>query len=233
MSGSFDRNQVQLAGGGGSRVSSPDLFDVAPEETESYELGVKWQTAAGLDINAAVFRTDKDKARLPGLGADDPSVLDTSQRVDGFELLAAGQISPAWKLYGGYTFLDTEVLRSAAFPDLNGQELGGSPEHSLSVFSTYDVTERFTFGGGYQYVDAQTSAPQPILSPAQRRGNVSISSYSVLDIYATYRFNERAQVRVNAFNVLDEEYISQMAEGGAQGIPGKAQHLIATLRYDF
>ena len=40
------------------------------------------------------FRTDKTKARLPGLGQDDPSVLDTEQRVDGIELLAAGMITP-------------------------------------------------------------------------------------------------------------------------------------------
>jgi len=233
ISGTFDRNQVQLAGGGGSRITDENLFNVAPEVTQAYELGVKWRPLAGLDVNAALFRTDKTKARLPGLGADDPSVLDTNQRIDGFELLVAGQVSSAWKLYGGYTYLDSEVRRSAAFPELVGQQLGGTPEHSFNVFTTYDFTSRFTFGGGLQYASEQISAPQTVISTAQRRRNVSIDSSTVVDLYAIYRFTDRAQLRVNAFNILDEAYISQMAEGGAQGIPGKARHLIATLRYDF
>ncbi|MDZ7768780.1 MAG: TonB-dependent receptor [Woeseiaceae bacterium] len=62
---------------------------------------------------------------------------------------------------------------------------------------------------------------------------MAIDSYTVVDLYSTYRFNERAQIRVNAFNLFDEKYISQMAEGGAQGIPGKRRHVIATFRYDF
>jgi len=233
ISGNFDRNQVQLAGGGGSRITSENLFNVAPEETEAYEVGVKWRALSGLDVNAALFRTEKSKARLPGLGADDPSVLDTRQRIDGLEVLVAGQVSPAWKLYGGYTYLDSEVLSSAAFPELAGQQLGGTPEHSFNVFTTYDVTPRFTFGGGLQFASDQISAPEPVLSTPQRRRNVSIDSHTVMDLYAIYRFTDQAQLRVNAFNVLNEQYISQMAEGGAQGIPGKARHLIATLRYDF
>ena len=233
VSGNFDRNQVQLAGGPGNRVSSRDLFDVSPEETQAYELGFKWQGLSGLDINAALFRTDKTKARLPGLGADDPSVLDTEQRVDGFELLVAGQVTPQWRLFGGYTFMDSEVRESVAFPQLEGQDLGGTPEHSVNVFTTYDVTDRFSFGGGLQWVDEQISAPQPVFDPAPRRSNVSIDSYTVVDLYSTYTLSERAQIRVNAFNIFDEEYISQMAEGGAQGIPGTGRQVIATLRYDF
>jgi len=33
--------------------------------------------------------------------------------------------------------------------------------------------------------------------------------------------------------VFDERYISQLAEGGGQGIPGEGRQLIAALRYDF
>ncbi|MDZ7751124.1 MAG: TonB-dependent receptor [Gammaproteobacteria bacterium] len=235
ISGNFDRGVVQLAGGPDSRVTAPDgsEFDVDPEETEAYEIGVKWRVLEGLDINAALFRTDKTKARLQGLGADDPGVLDTEQRIDGFELLVAGQVTPRWRLFGGYTFLDSEVRKSAAFPQLEGQELGGTPEHSFNVFTTYDLTPRFSVGGGLQYVDDQISAPQPVLDPPPRRRNVSIDDYTVVDLYTTYKLTKNAQIRVNAFNIFDKEYISQLAEGGAQGIPGKARHVIATLRYDF
>jgi len=233
ISGTYDRNQVQLAGGGGSRVADPNTFNVDPEQTRAYEIGTKWRVLDGLDVNAALFRTDKTDARVPGRGADDPSVLDTQQRVQGFELLVAGRVTPEWRLFGGYTYLDSEVRRSRAWPDLEGQRLGGTPKHSFNVFTTYDLTPRFTLGGGLQYVGSQISSPQEQLDPNPRRRNVSIPSHTVADIYTTYRFTPNAQLRVNAFNIFDEDYISQMAEGGAQGIPGKGRHVIATFRYDF
>ncbi|MCA1790786.1 MAG: TonB-dependent siderophore receptor [Thioalkalivibrio sp.] len=232
ISGNYDRNQVQLAGGAGSRIADEDTFNVAPEKTQAYELGVKWSVGHGLDINAAIFRTDKTDARTQGVGAGDPSVLEGEQRVQGFELLVAGRITPQWRLYGGYTYLDSEVRKAPPLDQfLVGQDLGGTPEHSFNVFSTYDFTPRFTAGGGLQYVSSQISAPQQEETP--RRRNVSIDNYTVVDLYTTYRFTPQAQIRVNAFNILDERYISQMAEGGAQGIPGKGRHVIGTFRYDF
>ena len=48
-----------------------------------------------------------------------------------------------------------------------------------------------------------------------------------------YKFTKDVQVRLNLYNVFDERYISQVAEGGGQGIPGEGRQLIATLRYDF
>lgn len=232
VSGNYDRNQVQLAGGADSRVADPDTFNVAPEQTDAYEIGVKWEVFTDFEINAAVFRTDKTKARTQGVGAGDPSVLDGRQRVDGFEVLMAGRVTPAWRLYGGYTFLDSEVVSAPPGNEfLEGQRLGGTPEHSLSLFTTYDINSQFTLGGGMQYVDEQISAPQQEELP--RRRNVSIPSYTVFDVYTTYRFRPDLSLRVNAFNIFDRDYISQMAEGGAQGIPGKGRQVIATLRYDF
>ncbi|MCA1778840.1 MAG: TonB-dependent receptor [Xanthomonadaceae bacterium] len=234
ISGVFDRNQIQLAGGGGSRITTPELFNVDPEETEAYEIGAKWRVLSGLDLNAAVFRTEKTKARLPGLGSDDPSVLDTEQRVDGFELLAAGRITPEWQIFGGYAYLDTEVVSSTAFPNLEGQGLGGSPEHSLNLFSTYQFTPRLNLGFGLQWIDEQTSAPLPTpLEDQPRRRNVTIDSYFVADFYGTYKLTDRAELRLNVFNLTDKKFISQLAEGGAQGIPGKRIHAIGTFRYTF
>ena len=234
ISGVFDRNQIQLAGGGGSRITTPELFNVDPEETEAYEIGAKWRVLSGLDLNAAVFRTEKTKARLPGLGNDDPSVLDTEQRVDGFEVLAAGRITPEWQVFGGYSYLDTEVTSSTAFPNLEGQELGGSPDHSLNMFSTYQFTPRLNLGFGIQWIDEQISAPLPTpLEDQPRRRNVSIDSYFVADFYGTYKLTDRAELRLNVFNLTDKKYISQLAEGSAQGIPGKRIHAIGTFRYTF
>ncbi len=227
--GTFDRNQVQLAGGDDARVADPTTFNIEPEETTAYEIGVKWDVLDSLMLNAAIFRTDKTNARTPSVDGT-TEVLDGEQRVEGFELIAAGRISPRWNLYGSYTYMTSEVLESnIAFEE--GQRLGGTPRHSLSLFSTYDITSKFSLGGGMLFVSDQVSNVQS--SPTPSRVQVSIPSYTVFDAYAKYQVNDQMQLRLNALNLFDKEYISQMAEGGAQGIPGAGRQIIGTIRYDF
>ena len=76
----------------------------------------------------------------------------------------------------------------------------------------------------------QTSGVQPAAT-----GNlkVTIPSYTVADIYVTYKFSPKTQLRLNLYNAFDKRYIQQLAEGGGQGIPGSGRQLIATVRHDF
>ncbi|MEX1200770.1 MAG: TonB-dependent siderophore receptor [Methylophaga sp.] len=237
ISGNYDRNQVQLAGGeddfndpnGRTRVADPTTFNIEPEETVAYELGAKWDVLDNLMLNAAIFRTDKTNARTPSVDGT-TEVLNGEQRVDGFELIAAGNISPRWNLYGSYTYMTSE-LRKSNIPFEEGQRLGGTPRHSLSLFSTYDITPKFSLGGGMLFVSDQDSNVQS--EPTPRRIKVSIPSYTVFDAYAKYQLTSDVQLRLNALNIFDKEYIAQMAEGGAQGIPGAGRQIIGTIRYDF
>jgi len=230
ISGDFDRNQIQLAGGGGARVADPDTFNLSPEKTTAYEAGVKWSVGANLDVNAAVFRTNKSNARFPGQAGGDNTVLDNEVRVQGVELLAAGDVTDRWRLYAGYAFLDSKVLSSPSRPYAEGQELGGTPQHSFSLFSTYDVTPEISVGGGVQYVGQQYSSVQATPDGTLK---VSVPSYTVADLYAAYRFTPETQLRLNVNNVFDKRYIAQVAEGGAQGIPGPGRQIVLTLRHDF
>jgi len=230
ISGNFDRNQVQLAGGADARVASASTFNIEPEKTTAFELGAKWELGSDLDLNAAVFRTNKSNARFPGQAGGDNTILDSKLRIQGFELLAAGRITPAWRLYSGYAFLDSKVLDAPSRPFAIGQELGGTPKHSFNIFTTYDLSPQWTLGGGLQYVAKQTSGVQ---ATADGTLKIAIPSYAVADIYATYRFTSKTQLRLNLYNAFDKQYLSQVAEGGAQGIPGKGRQLIATLRHDF
>ncbi|MDZ4051264.1 MAG: TonB-dependent siderophore receptor [Limnobacter sp.] len=230
ISGNFDRNQIQLAGGSMNDRVAGNTFDTPTEKIQAYELGSKMTIGEGLDINAAVFRTETDEGRLPAPAAGGVTTPNVEYYIDGFEVLVAGQVSKAWKLYSGYTYLESEVTSAPTSPFSVGQELGGTPKHSFNIFTTYDITPKITLGGGLQYVDEQTSGVQP-----DTTGNVKVTipSYTVVDLYTTYKFTKDVQVRLNLYNVFDERYISQLAEGGGQGIPGEGRQLIATLRYDF
>ncbi|NQW82079.1 MAG: TonB-dependent receptor, partial [Polaromonas sp.] len=230
ISGSFDRNQVQLAGSKETQAIVGDGFATPPEQIKAYEIGAKWRVGSALDLNAALFRTETSDGRFPAQAAGGVTIPNVEYHINGFEMLAAGNVTNKWRLYSGYTYLESEVTKAPSNPFAVGQGLGGTPKHSFNVFTTYDVTPKITLGGGLQYVAKQTSGVQP---EATGRLKVAIPGYTVADIYATYKFNRQTQLRLNLFNAADKRYISQLAEGGAQGIPGKGRQLIATLRHDF
>lgn len=230
ISGTFDRNQVQLAGGGATEPIVGAGFSTPPEKVRAIEVGAKWDLGSNLDLNMALFRTETSEGRFPAAVAGDVTIPNVGYYINGFEVLAAGNVSKRWKLYSGYTYLQSKVTSSPINAYAVGQELGGTPKHSFNVFTTYDVNSQWTLGGGLQYVAGQTSGVQPAAT-----GNlkVNIPSYTVADIYATYKFSPKTQLRLNLYNTFDKRYIQQLAEGGGQGIPGNGRQLIATVRHDF
>ncbi len=243
VTGTFDRGLVQLAGGadatgqkhGGDRrredIIDESAFDTDPERTVAYELGTKWSLGENLLLSAALFRTDKTNARTPAQGGGDLlDVLDGKQRVEGVEVGAMGSLAPGWDLYASYTYMDSEVRSSNNEWEV-GSRLGGTPRHTFNLWSDYEVTPRWSVGGGMEYVASQVNSVAS--EPGARRRQVEIDGYSVFHASTAYRFTDELQLRVNAFNLTDKDYISQLAEGGAQGIPGPGRHAIATLRYDF
>jgi catecholate siderophore receptor len=236
FSANFDRNSVQLAGGGAAEAIVGAGFSTPPEKMRAVELGAKLRVAEGLDLGAAVFRTEVTNGRLPGQGNGVTGLPNNEYRIDGFELLAAGRISPAWQLYAGYTYLDNRITNAADATPANkayieSQKLGNTPRHSLNFFTVYDLSASFSLGGGLQHVGSVTSGVDPVAGDANYR--VRIPGYTVVDLYAAWRFNRQTQLRLNVNNVADKQYIAALADGGAQGIPGKARQALLTLRHDF
>src|SRR4029450_7806625 len=93
-----------------------------PEESRTLELGTKWNLFdSRLMLTSAIFRTEKTNARID---ADTSSsvqyALDGEQRVDGFEIGAAGRITRDWTVNFGYAFLDSEVLNNPIPPAETG-----------------------------------------------------------------------------------------------------------------
>lgn len=235
FSSNFDRNSVQLAGGGATGAVVGQGFDSKPEQMRSYELGAKWQVAQGLDLGAAIFRTDVNRGRIPAQAAGQFALPNNKYHIDGLELLAAGDVTDKWKLYAGYTYLTSKITKA---PDagiheafVKSQKLGNTPEHSFSIFSLYDVTPRITLGGGLTHVSSVTSGVD--LNPTDTTWKVKVSGYTVTDLYAAYKFTPQTQLRLNVHNAFNKKYIAELADGAAQGIPGRGRQAILTLRHDF
>lgn len=194
-----------------------------PEESRTVELGTKWDLFdERLSLTAAVFRTDKTDART--VDPTDPlslTVLDGEQRVQGVELGFAGKITDWWSVYGGYTYLDSEIRKSLN-PDEVGKELSNTPEHSLSLWTVFDLPGGFQLGGGAQYVDTRYN---------NNTNTRQAPDYWLFDAMLSYRVNENLTLRLNGQNLADKEYIDRLSNG--HFIPGAGRFVSLTANLTF
>jgi catecholate siderophore receptor len=221
---------VQVAGGNNNPPTTAAQFNVDPEESETWEIGGKYDAFGGaLSLAAAIFRTDNTNARTPGVNPGDPAVvLDGGQRIDGFELSATGQITDRWNVFAGYTWLDGEVRRSNTAFEI-GQRLDNLPEHSVNLWTSYDVTDRLRLGGGLQYVDERISN----IASSATAGNIPVTapSYTVVDLFGAYALTEALTARINIYNIADEFYFQSFTS--AQSIPAPARSAVVSLEVKF
>jgi catecholate siderophore receptor len=198
---------------------SEALVALKPEKSRTYELGAKWDGMDGLLIlTGALFRIDKVNARTDGLVDPDETVLEGKQRVDGIELGATGRITPKWQILAAYTYLDGEVRESNDPAEL-GNRLGNVPKHSGSLWTLYD-TGRFEIGGGVRYVGERFTN----LTNARR-----IDDYWLAEATLAYEISAKATLRLNVFNIFDEEFID--ATSGGHFVPGPGRQAVATLAF--
>src|SRR5690606_27627241 len=83
-----------------------------------------------------------------------------------------------------------------------GQPLVNAPEHSLSVWANYRVSDRFDAGLGYRYVAEQLAQN----TGAGRR----VPAYSLVDAMVRYRLRANLRLKLNLTNLGDELYFEQL-----------------------
>lgn len=201
----------------------PGIGDLKPEETRALELGTKWELLnRRLFLNAAVFRTEKTNARTQD--PNDPNdvlVLQGEQVVQGVELGLAGNLTAAWKIYAGYTFLDSEIKKSKD-PAEVGKELSNAPRNSFNLWTTYDLLSSLQLGFGAQYVGKRFS---------NFTNTRAAPAYWIYDAMVGYRVSNNLSLRLNAQNLTDEKYIGFV--GGGHFIPGAGRTILLSSVIDF
>jgi catecholate siderophore receptor len=194
-----------------------------PEESETWEVGTKWEFLNDrLLVSAAAFRTKKENARTPGvLPSDPPTVLSGEQIVQGFELGITGNITEDWAIFAGYTFLDSEIEKSNN-PEEVGNELPNTPRNTFSLWTTYRLPWNIEVGAGAQFVDSRFN------NAANER---EADAYWTFDAMAVWHVNEHLDVRLNVYNLADEEYIDRVGGGHFVPGPGRSATLTASLKF--
>ena len=190
-------------GDGGNNLSGTNE-DLNPEKNRNYEVGVKWEPGAGnISLNAAVFRNevvDGYVATAAGRGAPQEAIGE--QRTQGLELSATGNITPEWNVFAGYSYLDSEIIDAGPInTDQVGNRLPNTPEHSVSLWTSYDVLDRFQVGGGAFY-------------QGKRFGNTantkSVDGYVRFDAMASVELTKNIDFQLNVNNLTDKRYYERV-----------------------
>jgi catecholate siderophore receptor len=217
--------------------------NVAPEEGEIFELGVKWNVLDDrLALSASVFRNDRTNYKVP---SNDPTVpdqqLDGAARVTGLTLSATGNLTDELTIFANYTWLDTEVLQGvsdycltqpitnttcySATTPLAGNPLTNTPEQSGSVWATYDIGGGFTLGYGVSYQGAfyLNNGTGPLYTS---------DAYWLHSAMVNYDVTDTLGLQLNVKNVLDEEYYTRIRNNG-WAVPGDTRSATLTATYTF
>jgi len=199
-----------------------------PEKNRSLEVGAKMDLLEGdLTVNTALFQIEKTNARMrDGLGS--LQVLDGKVRVRGMELGVAGRITPAWQVFGGYTYLNGKIVNSPeigtgvdAGISAEGKTYQNTPRHTVTLWSTYRLTPEWEVGGG-------------ALSSSMRYLNnyesAMVSGYTRFDATIAY-LQKKYDVRLNLQNLTDKKYFETASSGRA--VPATGRTAIVTVAYRF
>lgn len=215
--------------GGDQEGISPTMEELRPEKSSTVELGTKWNVLdERLGLTAAIFQTERRDAQIevePGLFAQAGKT-----RVRGLELGINGKITPKWAVYGGYTYMDSELVQGAYNGVNEGDPLANTPKHSFSLWSTYKVLPPLTVGAGAYYVGKTFGGNQG--GAGGGASGVYMPAYWRFDAMAAYQVNKNLSFQLNALNLTDKDYYTHTnGVHHADFGPGRQFILTANLKY--
>lgn len=191
-----------------------------PEKNRSFEIGAKWQFwSARLETTAALFRLEKENARIPS-AVPGVNILGGSQQVDGFELSFNGAITEQWHARAAFAYLDSHVTATATGGSILGAALVNTPKDAVTFWTEYLILPEWTAGFGGQYVSkrlAQNTASSFLTAPP----------YLTLDASSEYHISAGYALRLNLYNLADRHYISEIHPFRA--VPGAGRSATLTL----
>ena len=211
--------------------------NVDPEEGETFEIGGKWDFNEVLTLTAAVFDNERSNFKV---ASNEPGVpeqqLDGTSSVKGVALGAAGRMGEKWSIFANYTYLDSEVEQSISdfligtgqIDLLAGDPLPNTPEHSGSVWTTFQPTTNLVVGYGVTYQGSYTFA--------RFAGSTELyytPSYLVHRAMATFTLSENLALQLNIDNLTDEEYFERIRNNAGNGwsTPGAARNAVVSLNW--
>ena len=227
------------AGYGGLVVDTNGSASAKPELSRNFEIGTKWNLLDDkLLFTAAAFRTTKKdvmEAAPSGTGYDSAGMFNTGKnRVQGIEFGLAGNLTPQLEVQGGLAFMKSKVLKSVSAANL-GNPLSNFADRSAMLQGKYQFTRNFGLGAVARYESGKCGGQPDTGASFNANGYCSqpIPSFTVYDLFATYRINKSADLRLNVLNVTNKDYFTAVYRSGAFLYKGDARAVRLTLNLDF
>jgi len=223
-------------GGGDQESLSAGIGQLDPERSRTIELGTKWEVLdERLSLTGAVFQTDRKNGQIQ-VGPDTTDLAQAGKtRVRGLELGFSGAVTPRWNVFGGYTYMDSELVK-AGFNTTAGGIVGeggplpNTPRNSFSLWNTYKVTSKWAVGGGVYYVGKIVGGNQG--SIGGNGATVELPDYFRFDAMTSYEVSRNLTLQLNVMNLTDKKYYTS-TNGSHYALygPGRQFILSANVRY--
>ena len=184
-----------------------------PESSENIEFGAKFDSDnRQYTTRLAIFHSTKSNERNTDPDTAATRLLLSGKRHSaGVEVDVTGRINRQWEIYGSYMWMPESVVDVAASTATTvgnraGDRPGLSPVHSGTVWSTYQLTPKFRFGGGINFHSAQ--APVDTTAPSWEA-----SGFATVDLMAEYAIDDRFTVKANLNNIGNVLYADSLYRG--------------------
>jgi iron complex outermembrane receptor protein len=188
--------------GGGDRFDSETLY--------AYELGFRTQLTRRTGASISTFYHDYDKIRsVEPSDTGGPNVIlnELDAETYGVELAVFFQATDWWRLRGGYTFLEKNVLLNDSRDINRGSGEGNDPHHQFLLQSILDLPANFQFDTVLRYVDNLNQ-----LGP-------TVPSYLELDLRLAWRPTKSWELAIIGQNLLDDQHPEFGNPASRQEIP--------------
>ncbi len=199
-----------------------DTFD--PEESDQYELGVKY-APANMDalFTASLFQLTKTNV-VNYDNAATAYVQTDEVRSRGMELEAKVALSDALDVTASYAFTKAEITESTN--GNVGNYAPNAPKHLASIWAMYSfdggTLDGLSVGSGARYNGGYYS---------DEANNYRADSYTLFDAVVNYRINPNWALGVNATNLLDDQYLTNCTQ--YRCYIGDGRRVIANLTYNW
>ena len=209
----------------------PFLYDrsvdgslLEPEEGEGFEVGVKGEIVPNrLAATVAYFNITKENVATEDAFNPFLAVVTAEQQSQGIELDLIGEIQPGWNIIASYAYIDSEITEDDN-PDLIGSRFPNIPEHSASLWTTYEIQQGdlngLGLGIGFNYVgERQGGLPN----------SFEVDSYFLTNAALFYN-RQNWQLRLNFNNLFDVDFIESVDTSTVRGInPGRPFEVIGSV----
>ena len=200
------------------------LYD--PQKTKTMEVGSKWNLLDdALLLTMALYQTDVENEVVTENGV---TFQGGDKRVKGIELTAVGKITDAWQVSAGYTTMDAKVTDGPNVSQDQSNYLAYTPDSAFTAWTTYALPFGLTFGGGVRYSGEMKRGTDGAVGTP-----LFVKSYTVWDAVVSYEFSENIDLRLNAYNLFDKEYVAAINKSGYRYTPGAPRSVLLSLNLRF